>query len=369
MSRKPIFPLVVMTSLCVPVSLQAVVQTIDATVTSSVEQTLPSGDVNTDFAYQDLGESTGNLPILAGARLMEGGYVNSGAGANSRMSDPRTATTSDPAELGIAVVSNSTNAPSTWSAVGTAVETRTITFTSGEIGAETGTALTARSFFFLDAVLVLWRQAGSTDLTGTAAEVSVRVDQTRGTEQASAVLVSTMSLIGQADGTGTLVAGGSLVPENAVEIDVTDLVPSMSSVRLVVLPKLAIPYEYPATVGETFTLKASIDGRITSGTDAGAAVILGVSLEEVVGFLSDVAGQDLGQTLGQVLGVVIKDNPVPARPLTTDDASTTVTIDPQARLLPGWPGILCGTLGVESAMAVMIFAGFVGLTSTRRLRG
>jgi hypothetical protein len=89
----------------------------------------------------------------------------------------------------------------------------------------------------------------------------------------------------------------------------------------------------------------------------------------VTSLISDVAGQDLGQALGQVLGVVIKANPTPARPLTADDTSTTITIDPQARLLPWSPGTLCGTLGAESVLAMTIFAGLVGFTSTRRTRG
>ena len=367
MSRYTLYSLIVIACLTVPAPLQAVVETIDATVTSQVEQTLPSGEINTDLVFESLGESTGNLPLSALAKLSDSGYPNSGAAASTRLADPRAVMASDPAELGIAVVSNSTNAPSSWSASGTATETREIVFTAQEIFAESGVNLTAYSYFYLDAVLVVWRQAGATDLTGTAAEISIRVDQSRAGSADANSLSATVSLTGQADGTATLTTGGYLVPENVVQIDVSDLVPSMESVQVVILPKLAIPYEYPAAVDEIFKLTAKIDGRIQSQPDMGAAVLAGVSLDEVGNFISDVAGQDLGLILSQVLDLAVKENPVPARPLTTDDASTKVVVDPQARLIPWWPGTLCGTLGVESLAALAVFAGVVGIGAMRRL--
>jgi len=349
---------------------QAVVDTIDATITSEVEQTLPSGEVNTDLAYESLGESTGNLPLLAEARLLEDGYPNSAAGATTRLADPRLAETSDPAEIGIAVISNSQGGPSSWTGFGSATETRSITFTASEIGAETGTALTARSYFFVDAILVLWRQAGSVDLAGAGAEVSLRVEQTRAGDAAAAtVLTANLSLIGQTDGTGTLVAGGSLVPENAAQVDLTELVGSLGSVQVVLLPKVAIPYDYEAAVDENFTLRAVIDAHIRSATDTGAAVILGPSLEGVTGLISDVAGEDVGEAIGAVLGTVFAQNPAPARPLTAEDTSTKVTIDPRARLLPSWPAGFCGMLGVESLAGLALLAGVVSFGAVRRSRG
>ena len=348
----------------------AAVQTLDATATAQVEQTLPSGQVNTDLAIQTLGESTGNLPLLAQARLTDAGVADSGCAVNTRLADPRAAQTSDPAELGIAVLSNSSTANSKWSAFGTAEETRTVAFTAAEMGSDTGTALAARSYFYLDGILVLWRQAGSVDLTGTTAQVTVRVDQTRsGSASPATVLTTGMSFVGQADGTGTLTTSGPLVPENTVQLDVTDLVTAMGTVQVVVLPTLAIPYDYAAAVDETFTIKATLDGRITSGPASGAAVLLGASAEDVVSLVTEVAGQDVGQTLGQVLGTVIKQSPAAARPLTADDLSTQVTVNPQARLLIGSSTNLCGTLGAESAAALACFAGLIGLGATRRLRG
>ncbi len=349
---------------------RAVVETLDATITAEVEQTLPAGDVNTDLAFESLAESTSNLPLLAEARLFEDGYPNSAAGATARLADPRLAQTSDPAEIGIAVVSNSQGGPSSWNAFGSATETRSITFTASEIGAETGTALNARSFFFVDAILVLWRQAGSVDLTGTGAEISLRVEQTRaGAAAGTTVLTANLSYLGQADGTGTLVAGGSLVPENAAEVDLTDMVGSLGSVQVVLLPRLAIPYDYVAAVDENFTLRAFIDAHIESTTDTGAAVVLGPSVEGVTGLISDVAGEDVGEAIGQVLGTVFAQNPAPARPLTADDLSTKVTVDPRARGVAWWPGGLCGLLGVESLAGMALLAGFVSFGAVRRSRG
>jgi len=343
-----------------------VVQTIDAMVNSRVEQSIPPDVVNTDTASENLGETTGNLPLTAEARLIENGYPDSGASASTLLADPRLAETADPSEIGLAALSNSNYGPSSWLASGTAAETRQITFTADEIGESDGTTLTARSYFFLDGVLVLWHQAGSADLTDVAAEAAIRVEQTRqDDDQPTTVLTATITLTGQSDGTAILTAGGQLVPENAVLFDISDLVPQLGTVQLVVLPKLAIPYEYPASVGEVFTLKATVDGRITSPGSAGAAVVLGPSLDDITNLLSDVAGVDLGTTLVAVLNTYLKADLVPARPLTAANTSTTVTVDSSNSALTGWSGILCGSFGAEAMIGLALWAGCIGWSRRR----
>ena len=349
-----------------PAATRGVVQTLDATVTARVEQMLPPDVVNTDTAYEQLGDTTGNLPLLADARLIEGGYPDSGAGASARLADPRLAQTADPAEIGLAAVANSHYGPSSWIASGSAGETRQIVFTAGEIGEPEGTALVARSYFFLDGVLVLWHQAGGIDLTDAAAEIAVRVEQTTTDDpQPVAVLAASMTLTGQPDGTAVLAAAGSLVPENAVLFDISDLVPQLGTVQLVVLPKLAIPYEYAARVGQAFTLEALVDARIDSPSRAGAAVVVGPSLEDITALLSDVAGADVGGPLAAILDTFIKAAPVPARPLTAAHASTTVTVAASTPTLATWPGTLCGLVGAEAMIGMALGAGCIGLARRR----
>ncbi|HSW46395.1 MAG TPA: hypothetical protein VLM89_12575 [Phycisphaerae bacterium] len=335
----------------------AVVQTIDATVSVRVEQTIPPDTVNTDTAFESLGETTGNLPLVAEARLLESGFPDSGSAASTRLADPRLSETPDPAEFGLAALANSLNGPSSWSASGIATETREVAFLADEIGASDGTGLRARSYFFLDGVMVLWHQGGGDDLTGAGAEVVVQVQQTRGDADPVVVLTAGMSLTGQPGGFAALQAGGALVPENVILLDISELVPQLGTVQLAILPKLAIPYEYDALVAESFTLKATADARISSPSEAGAAVVLGPSVEDIAGLLSDVAGADLGGILAEVLDIHLKSGLTAARPLTTDNPATRVTVTRQSRLLPGWP--LCGVMGAEAALGLTVFLGLV----------
>ena len=345
-------------------SAYGVVQTIDATVTSQVEQKLSDQVINSDLAFENLGETTGNLPLLAEAKLTEPTDPDTGGAANSRLADPRATQDADPAEFGIAALANIASGQSSWTASSAADETRGIVFTAGEIGQDDNTDLLARSFFYLDGILVLWHQAGSTDLSGSSAEAVIRVEQTRGDGPPVNVLTASMSLVGQANGIPTLTAGGVLTADNVILLDASALVPQLGTVQLAILPKLAIPYEYSARVGETFTLKASAEGRLQSSGRTGAAVILGPSVDEVVQLVSDVAGQDVGAALGQVLNNIIKASLTPARPLPADSVKTTVTVQTQSRLLPAG---LCGALGAESAAAFLLTASLVGLV--RRWRG
>ena len=228
MSRIRLTLLAMTVVLCATQLSDAVVETFDATVAAEVREFLNFDVVNSDSAFEYLGETTGNLPLMVEAQLTQAETEDAGAGVKTTFADPRVSTLPDPNEFGMAVVGYSEVANISYSAVGRASETRRVVFTAEEIGASGGTGLTARSTFFLDGLLVLWSEQGSTDLTGTTASVALNVTQLLpDDEQSTTVLEASLTLAGPptgdpaslSGGDASLTAVGGLTADHVVYLD------------------------------------------------------------------------------------------------------------------------------------------------------
>jgi len=366
MSRMNITFLAITMVLCVTGSTQAVVETIDATVSAEVREFLGSDVINSDSAIESLGETTSNLPLMVEAILQQTSTAHTGAGVKTVFSDPRTTLSPDPNEFGIAVVGCSTNDDVAYVAVGSASETRNVIFTADEMGASEGTALTANSYFYLDGLLLIWSEQGSADLTGTSASMSLSVEQRRpGDDRGTTVLQASLSLAGPSSGgmnvplggDVTFTASGDLCSENVIQMDISDLLPELGIVQLVIIPDIAIPYPYAAAVAEPFTLRARIEGEAHNRPQTGAAVMLGVSLDELSDMIDNLTGQsEVGAELDLIIQGLLSAGLMPAKPLPDSDGATKVTLEPQAHWLPFVPSSFCGMLGAESAALTFMFA-------------
>jgi len=345
----------------------AVVETIDATVAAEVREFLGPNVVNSDSAFEYLGETTGNLPLMVEVQLTQAETEDAGAGVKTTFADPRLTQLPDPNEFGIALVGFSEVENVSYSAVGRSSETRRVVFTAEEIGASEGTGLTARSYFFLDGLLVLWSEEGSTDLSGTTASVALNVKQLLPVdEQSMTVLEASLTLAGPLGGDVSLTAAGGLIAGNVIQLDISDLVSGLGSVYLAIIPELAIPYTYMAEVQEPFTLEARIEGQISNRPGTGAAVMLGVPLDELASLLDDVVGEGGSEDFEQVLQGLLSSGLVPAKPLPGGDGTTKVTVTDLTHLFPFGSGALCGMLGVESAALSLLLAAMAGLALRSR---
>lgn len=335
-------------------SAWAVVESIGATATAEVEEEVGGTVVNSDFAFEELDSTTGNLPLIADVQLRKAGEAgDSGAAATTTFSDPRPATTPNPHEFGIAAVAFSQADDTSYTGLSVATESRAVTFLAEEIGESDGTALQARSYFFVDGLIVLWGKPGQDDLSGALAELSLKVEQTRGEAgEPAKVLGASLSLDGRTDSGAVLTTEGGITPANVIVLPISDLVPELGAVQLVLIPTLAIPYEYPAEVGEQFKLDARIEGYVSTPPGTGAAVLVGVSLAELSELIEELVGEP-GSKLANALDVILSSGLLPAKPLQSDTGETEITV---LRGIPLLPGNVCGMLGIES-LALLLAGG------------
>ncbi len=335
-------------------SAWAVVENIGATVTAEVQELVGGEVVNSDFAFEQLDLTTGNLPLIANAlfrRVEEGG--DSGATATTTFNDPRPSTTANPQEFGIAAAVFSQSAEAGFTGLSLATESREVTFRSDEIGEPDGTELRARSLFFVNGIIVLWGSPGQDDLTDAVADLALKVQQTRGEDgEPAEVLRASLSLDGRTDGGAVLTTEGGITTANVIVLPISDLVPQLGAVQLVIIPSLALPYEYSAEVGETFALDARIEGQVSVSPGAGAAVLVGVSLDELDELILDLLGTQ-GTALANALNTILNSGLVPTKPLPLGTGETQITV---LRGIPWLPGNLCGMLGVES-LALLLAGG------------
>lgn len=342
---------------------------LDATVSAEVKEYLGSSVVNVDFAFKDLGQTTGNLPLLAEAQLKQSTdpLDLSGAAVTASFSEPNLSTLPDPNEFGLVAAGLSLTAGVSYSGQGESYEARRVTFLASEIGEPAGTALEAHSHFFLDGIIVVWSRTSSVDLSQTVADLSVTVDQVRGPDgPPTRVLSASLALAGQSDGTLVLTTEGSLSPLNVLQLDVTSSVVDVGVARVLVLPEIAIPYSYSASVDEQFDLTARVHGSFANQSGTGVAILIGVPASDIPLLLNEIMGQGAEGLFGNAVVAQVAAQPPPEKPLLAADRTTKILVLPQTRLIPGVFPAFCGMMGIELVPVLLLFAFSSGLA--RRLR-
>ena len=332
----------------------AIVSSIDATVTTSVQEFSGTTAGNSDFAYKDLNDTTVTLPLSAEAKLLYPS-LPVGAQAIATFSDPTVSTTPDPLEFGFNIVASSESDALRRLAWGESTETREVNFLASEIGAEDGSTLEVESQFFVDGLVLVWGTP-TADMTGTTATVKLDVFQTLPSATEAAERLNASLTLSSSGGTPSLQTTGGIAAENVIVLDLTGHIPDLGPVHLLIVPTSALTYTYPAQVGEAFRLKASIKGEVNSQPGTGASIALGVPLVQLGSLLQSVAGSSGGTQLESALSAVLSNHAqVAAKPLIRKAVPTTVRVVErnQKVTIPGVP--TCGAAGAE----LMLFPGMV----------
>ncbi len=336
----------------------AVVTAVDAQASGEVREIIDGSVANTDFAFEDLGETTNNFPLTVLASLQRFETVDeeeievSGAQASTTVNDPRLAIDPDPDELGIDLAAFSRVEGVAYDGTCQAIETRDVTLTEDDTNATNGTAVIGSSTFFLDGVLFVWAESGGTDLSGTTSEIAVQVSRLPTGQDPQVVLSTTISLEGQSDGSVVLSATGDVQPQNVVLVDLSNTIPGLGAIHMLLIPNLLIPYAYDATVGEPFQLVAQVDAAIANEPGSGASAVLGLPLDELARLIDEVVPEDVEEMVGEALNEAIENAPEPE-----------VILDGDTTLTP----ICCGLFGFEAAM-MLTLCGVTFLVRSRSRR-
>lgn len=353
-----------------PFSAQAVVETIAARASAEVEESQDGVVVNSELAFEQLDLTTGNLPLTADARLTrEESSPSSGVVSITTFTDPRISVFPDPDEFGISVAGFSLIEGISYTGSGNSTETREVTFLPDEVSAEEGDTLRARSFFFVDGVMVLWGEDTGVDMSQVSASASVVVRQRFGEEEdGNTLLTAGLQLQGQGSGQPVLTASGALAPDNVISVPVNNLVQGLGVVHLIIIPHMALPYNYNATVGEQFVLEATVSGEIETTTNAGALVLLGIDREDLKTLITDTVEGETGEQLANAVDLLLGSQLQAAKPLPESDGKTVVTVTSAPKLFNGTVlNSLCGILGIESLLGLGLL-GTAMLMSGRRGR-
>lgn len=337
----------------------AAVLSVDGRVTSEVQEVVGGEVINSDTAFEDRDETTPNFPLVADSRLIRAGADTTAsvtAAATATLRDPRLQVDFPPNEFSLDLVGLTDALDTVVTGQCEALETRGLSFGAQELGLTAGTAIVARSHFFVDAVLVLVSTEGSRSLAGASVELSIQVEQERpGSDSAETVLETQVTLTGNQDGTAVLSAQGALVPENLTTFGVTNSDPSVGALQVAVLPALNIAYDYPALVGEEFVLRARMKARSRSSPGTGSAVLVGTSVNTLVQLLDELAGGGTGQQFEDDFNASFASAGPPAKPLPTTIAPMFEVVEDVGQAVPT-AATFCGTLGIESALLLTVFA-------------
>ena len=341
---------------------RAIVETIDGSATAEIKEF--SGDelVNSDLSFEGLQESTGNLPLSAFAQIEDvvESYTAEGYGT-AVFSDPRDSEGPNPREILLDLAVFSLGGEQRMSGRCAAEESRRITFTADELGIEQGAALTAESQFFLDGLVVIW---GDLHADGRPTQVQTRmtVAQEREGLSPQTVFEATLTLASASDGTAVVTATGGLTSENVALVDASIQVPFLGSMYFVYIPEIGIPYEYPATTGEAFTLRATIETQADTRPNTGAAATFGLAPEELLSSLGNLLQIDLSELESEF--DTLSNSPPESLKALPRMSGTRVTVTPESgiSILPGF----CGLLGAESLAGALVLLGLVTVHVRRR---
>jgi|GEM_PF-1010686 len=347
-----------------------VVETIDATVAAQVDEYFGTEILNSESAFEDLEQTTGNLPLIAdtGLRIVDTANEEvAGAQATTTFRDPRLSEGPNPGEFGIDAAAFSMESGVHFSSWCTSQETREITFLESEIDSPPGTELAVRSQFFVDGFLMIWGEAGDENFAHTTVGVELSVDQQRpGDEAMQRVFDVTIRLEGRPDGNAEVFVTGGLTQENIVVTDISAEVPGFGPAFLVVIPEIGIPYDYAAAVDEPFVLVATVDGQLANQPGTGVGVALGVPVEEFSKLIDDVTSKIADGNLGSAMRTAVEDAPPPAKALPRSSNAQVIVAD------SGGTGVLsqlfpmCGMFGAELlSLLVLLPVAMMGCRGKR----
>ncbi len=211
------------------------------------------------------------------------------AGVAAQFADPLLAQP-NPEEFAFNLTLNSVPQDLRYQAQASVEEFRSIRFTPAEFPLRAdGASLTAIGRLFLDGALVIYGVDPNADFSEAQLTMRVTVKKLVSGQPEQTVFSGDVRLRGQPAGQAGVEVSGGFPESSLILSDLSLFVEDFAVFRVLILPNLQIDYSYPATIGETFTLRAAIEVFAENAAgDAGVAAVLGTptdTLEQVIGLV------------------------------------------------------------------------------------
>ncbi len=288
---------------------------------------------------------TCELPLQVVARLISE-FPDEAAGmAAAQFADPTELDQPNPEEFAINLTLNSISANIRYTGEATSQEVRAVLFSEADLGQPAGTSVPLVGRLFLDGALVVFSVTPDRDLTGAYVRLRVTVVKQVTGQEDETVFSGSVELNGGPGGTATTASSGQFPTAAAVLSDLSALPDEFEALHLLVLPDLAIDYDYQATVGEKFTLQATVEVEAANLADAvGVVALIGTPTDTFTEVITLTQGQEVAAKL---LSAIQKERDQPTGQPAFPDQTT---------FAPPLFG-LCGTFGLEAAVGLFALVG------------
>lgn len=327
----------------------ATAEMLSATATTEVQLAVtrggsPGESVDDAATFPD---SDSTLPLQVVARLVDPN-VDAAAVVAAQFADPNTAATEDPDSFAVNLALNSLVADLAYTGTGYSEEVRTIAFQPAEFpGTSAGDTVAARGRIFLDGALAIFAPTDVTDLTGTSVRLVMTVTQEFDSGDSIEVFTATLEIAGGTDRTVTATTAGDFPRAFVFRTDLAGVDDNLGVFDAFVFPGFQRDYNFSATVGEPFKLRARVTVTASQSGKVGAVALVGTPLSTVNEIIAATQGDEAAAKMTTALTREIADP-------TGEPAFAEGRLQNVSPLLPA-----CGLLGLE------LVAGLVGLTAIR----
>lgn len=263
------------------------------------------------------------------------------AAVAAQFADPRELNQENPEEFAINLSLNSISDAVRYEGQAISQETRGVLFSTDEIaGTAEGETVNLTGRFFLDGALAIVSQVGGRDLTAASVKLTVTVERIAGDAAPEAVFSGVLTLSGTAAGDVDVESTGDIPTDALILTDLSALNDDFTVFRLLVIPSVAIDYDYSAVIGEPLTLRATVQVDAANEVDrVGVAAVLGTPTDTIAQVFSATQGSETAQKLLAAVQSE-RDNP---------------TGEPAFPAAPTFPllSLLCGPLGFGTQLGLL----------------
>jgi hypothetical protein len=324
-------------------------------LSGSVEATVHEFRIGAQGDVEQVSEAypgtSGELPIQVLARLISEAPDEAAAMAAAQFADPTELDQANPEEFAINLTLDSISPSIRYTAEAYSQELRGVRFSEADLGEAAGVSVPLTGRVFVDGALVVFAATPDRDLTGAYVRLLVTIVKQVTGQADQAVFSGSVELTGGAAGSATTSSGGQFPTTGLTLVNLGAISPEFAAFHVLAFPDLQIDYEYQATAGQNFTLRATVKveaANLENGT--GVVALIGTPTDTIVDVITATQGE---QIAAKVLSTIQKERDEP-----TGQPAFSQPIAPP---LFG----LCGVLGLEAAVG--LFA-LMGLKSAGRRR-